>query len=76
MRLTHASRTGLQGLAPGVSGERASIKFVPALKVGNNVPKGTLMPDGPERVCRKESQEGHVLYQLVGKVKAHQGYDG
>ena len=66
------------------SGERVRITWVTYPRVGNNQPKGWLIPRTlPGLRFRKESDtvgiallDGLMPYQLVGEVMAHQGFDG
>jgi hypothetical protein len=66
------------------SGERVRNTWVTYPRVGNNQPKGWLIPHTiPARWWRKESAiedsalvDGLMSYQLVGEVTAHQGFDG
>ena len=66
------------------SGERVSNTWVTYPRVGNNQPKGWLIPHTIPRLrFGKESAtvgsallDGLMSYQLVGGVTAHQGYDG
>ena len=71
----------------GDSGKRVSNAWVIFLWVRNNKPKGLLIPD-KTTVSQKQWLKAGILkmdlppldklasYQLVGEVKAHQGYDG
>ena len=73
MRLIHASR------APRFTEERRTaeehVGTCPELR--DNPPKGGLIPDAPGLPGKDFSvREGPAAYQLVGKVKAYQGYDG
>jgi hypothetical protein len=66
------------------SGERVRNTWVTYPRVGNNPPKGGLMPRTlPFLRGRKEShavgmalKDGLTSYQLVGRVMAYQGNDG
>ena len=66
------------------SGERVSNTWVTYPRVGDNQPKGWLIPHTvPALRSWKESclvkvalVDGLMSYQLVGGVTAHQGYDG
>ncbi len=66
------------------SGERVRNTWVTYPRVGNNPPKGGLMPRTlPSLRGRKEShavgmalKDGLTSYQLVGRVMAYQGNDG
>ena len=66
------------------SGERVSNTWVTYPRVGDNPPKGGLIPHTvPVLRGRKESctlsvalLDGLMPYQLVGEVTAHQGFDG
>ena len=66
------------------SGERVKNTWVTYPRVGNNQPKGWLIPRTlPELRLRKESDtvgiallDGLMPYQLVGRVTAYQGFDG
>ena len=64
-----------------VSGKRVSNTLVTCLEVRDNGPKGPLIPDVIHRYFRwrkaqKALREGLMVYQLVGRVMAYQGYDG
>ena len=71
----------------GDSGKRVSNAWVIYLRVRDNLPKGKLIPD-KTTVSQKLRLKRGILkmdlspldepasYQLVGKVKAYQGYDG
>ena len=60
--------------------------WIICLSVGNNTPKGVLMPHvttrSPDHVGKGDARKGFSLedesaaHQLVGVVKAHQGDDG
>ncbi len=77
---------GIQRVAiqSGESGERVRNAWVTYPEVGDNLPKGGLIPDVV--VFRMEDnlkagilrnlslQEGPASHQLVGEVMAHQGY--
>ena len=66
------------------SGERVRNAWVTYPRVGNNQPKGWLIPRTlPDLRIRKEShtvgvtlKDGLMSYQLVGRVTAYQGFDG
>ncbi len=66
------------------SGERVSNTWATYPRVGNNPPKGGLMPRTLPSLWRwKESRavgtalkDGLTSYQLVGRVTAYQGFDG
>ncbi len=62
------------------SGKRERNTLVTCLEVRNNSAKAVLIPDVPNRyflLCKDLSlREGLMVYQLVGEVMAHQGYDG
>ena len=66
------------------SGERVRNTWVTYLRVGDNPPKGGLIPRTlPGLRGRKEScsegmalTDGLMSYQLVGRVTAYQGGDG
>ena len=63
------------------SGKRVSNTLVTCPQVRNNGPKGPLIPDVIPtyfvgRKAQKALREGLMVYQLVGRVTAYQGYDG
>ncbi len=72
-----------QGLAPVESGERVSNAWVMYPVAGDNSGKPELIPNElteSSGFVRKGGQlsplERPASHQLVGEVKAHQGYDG
>ncbi len=76
---------GIQGVAiqPGESGVRVRNTWVTYPEVGDNPPKGGLIPDVVLSRMRERPkagilrnlslQEGPASHQLVGEVTAHQG---
>ncbi len=61
-----------------VSGKRLSNAQVTCPRVGNNSPKGELIPHDVRfyRTKALALGDGLVSYQVVGEVKAHQARDG
>ncbi len=66
------------------SGERVKNTWVTYPRVGNNPPKGGLMPRTlpfsrewtESHAVGTALKDGLMSYQLVGRVTAYQGYDG
>ena len=73
----------LKSLLFSESGARVSNAWVMYSRVGNNTPKGMLIPNkiiGSSLLIKKAGQlapkNQPASHQLVGRVKAYQGYDG
>ncbi len=64
-------------LAIEPSGKRVSNTWVIHPGVGNNDPKGSLIPHNPERgKVERSLKDGPAAHQVVGEVTAHQADDG
>lgn len=72
-----------RGLLLGESGARVSNAWITCPWVGDNLPKGGLIPNvfifgSPKmkKAGQPASEDRSAFHQLVGVVMAHQGYDG
>ncbi len=64
-------------LAISPSGKRVSNTWVTYPGVGNNDPKGSLIPHMSERIKLATAlRDGPAAHQVVGVVTAHQADDG